>query len=112
MAINSVAIASTDTVLLLVPAGKQYAVTTILVCNTWTPNPLDEDDGKTTFDMHLVQQGDPKNTTNQVINDLELPAGETFTFDSEKIILGDGDSIVVVGDSPNTLSATVSYLEV
>ena len=51
-------------------------------------------------------------TTNQVINDLELPAGETFTFDSEKIILGDGDSIVVVGDSPNTLSATVSYLEV
>jgi hypothetical protein len=47
-----------------------------------------------------------------VINVLELPAGETFTFDSEKIILESGDRIVIVGDSPTTLSATVSYLEV
>lgn len=112
MAINSVAIASTDTTLLTVPAGKQYAITVIMVCNTWTPNPIDEDDGKTNFDMHLVAQGDPKSAINQVINELELPAGETFTFDTEKVVLSEGDSIVLVGDSPTVLSATVSYLEV
>jgi hypothetical protein len=38
MAIESTAIASTDTNLLLVPGGKSYAVLTIMVCNTEAPN--------------------------------------------------------------------------
>lgn len=112
MAIVNAAIASIDTTVLTVPAGKQYAITTIMVCNTWTPNPLDEDDGKTNFDMHLIPSGDAKSSVNQVINELELPAGETFTFDTEKVVLGEGDSVLVVGDSPTNLSITVSYLEV
>ena len=51
------------------------------------------------------------------MHDLSLPAKETFTFDSEKIILEQGDKIVLIG-SPDigagltNLSATVSYLEV
>jgi hypothetical protein len=125
MAINSVAVANTDTDLILVPdpfvgwdpatsdqPPVRYAITTIMVCNTTVPNPVHEEDGLTNFDMHLVKKDDPKNDTNKVINVLELPAGETFTFDSEKIILESGDRIVIVGDSPTTLSATVSYLEV
>jgi len=47
-----------------------------------------------------------------VVRNLILPAGETFTFDSEKIILEEGDKIVLLGESPTNLSATVSYLEV
>jgi hypothetical protein len=112
MAINSVVINSTDTLLLEVPAGKTYAITTIMVCNTWTPNPLHEEDGKTNFDMHFIQSGQPRGNDNLVINQLELPAGETFTFDSEKVILEEGDKVVVLGDSPNNLSATISWLEV
>jgi len=60
------------------------------------------------------------NTVTRVINNLELPAGETFTFDSEKIVLDVGDKISFVAEpdlgAPNAgltnLSATVSYLEV
>lgn len=112
MAIENVAIANTQTTLLTVPAGKQYAILTILICNTATPNPLHEEDGLTNFDMHLIKSGDPKSDINQVLNTVELPAGETFTFDSEKIVLEAGDSIVLQGESPAVLSATVSYLEV
>ena len=47
-----------------------------------------------------------------VVRALVLPAGETFTFDSEKIVLETGDKIVALGESPTNLVATVSYLEV
>jgi hypothetical protein len=112
MARASTAIASTDTNLLLVPAGKSYAVLTIMVCNTDAPNPVHSEHGLTNFDLHFVASGDAKSNTNMVIRSLLLPAGETFTFDSEKIVLEAGDKIVALGESPTNLSATVSYLEV
>lgn len=112
MAINSALIGTTDTNLLVVPAGKSYAITTIMVCNYYTPNPSNPDEGKTNFDMHFIQSGQPRGNDNIIINQLELPAGETFTFDSEKIILEEGDTVVVLGDIPTNLSATISWLEV
>jgi len=94
-----------------VPTGKTYAITNILVCNNSTS-------AAATFDMHLVKNGTTlSNAVTRIVHDLSLPAKETFTFDSEKIILDAGDKIVLIG-SPDigaaltNLSATVSYLEV
>jgi len=112
MAIANVAIANTDTVLLEVPAGVRYAVTNILICNTADYNELHEEAGITNFDMHLVENGQPKSTTNKIVNAQIMPPGETFTFDSERIILEEGDSIILMGESPTNLVATVSYMEV
>jgi hypothetical protein len=94
-----------------VPAGKTYAVTNILVCNSSLTTAA-------SFDMHLVPQGIPlSNSVTCVVRNLELPAGETFTFDSERIVLETGDAIVFVAEPDSgagltTLAATVSYLEV
>jgi hypothetical protein len=112
MAIEYTTLGNTDTTLLTVPPGTRYAITTIMVCNTWTPNPEHEEDGETNFDMHFVKNGDVKTNANMVIRNLILPAGETFTFDSEKVILDPGDRIVFLGESPTNLSAMVSFLEV
>lgn len=112
MAIENASIGTTDTILLTVPSGKRYAITTIMVCNVYTPNPSDPDEGETNFDMHFVKDGDPKSNINMVIRSLNMPAGETFTFDSEKVILEEGDKVILLSDSPANLSATVSYLEV
>ena len=112
MAIQSTAIGSTDTDILTVPAGKTYAVLTIMVCNTEPANPIHLEHGESQFDMHLIPNGGAKSNTNMVINDLVLPAGETFTFDSEKVVLAAGDKITMLGASPTVLSATVSFLEV
>lgn len=118
MAIENSFIDITETNVLTVPAGKNYAITTIIVCNTYIPT-LDEDEGLANFDLHLVPNGQSLSDSNRIIKDLNLRAGETFTFDSEKIILESSDSVVAIGspDDPSnpgstTLSVLVSYLEI
>jgi len=110
MAIVNAQLTSTQLDILTVPAGKSYAITNILVCNQ------DETDDAT-FDLHFIPSGDPMdNAITRVVNNLTLPAAETFTFDSERIVLEAGDTVSFVAE-PNVggltvLSATVSYLEV
>ena len=112
MAIESTAISSTDTDLLVVPAGKSYAVLTIMICNTEAPNPVHPEHGQTNFDLHFVKSGDAKSNTNMVVKEMPVPGGETFTFDTEKVVLEAGDKITVLSQAPLNLSITVSYLEV
>jgi hypothetical protein len=47
-----------------------------------------------------------------IVNNALLPGAETFTLDSEKIVLGAGDVIKVAQSGNNNLSVVVSYLEV
>jgi hypothetical protein len=111
MAIVNQQLTTTQLDLLTVPANKSYAITNILVCNNGGVNAAQ-------FDIHLIPQGDTlNNAVTRVINNLELPDGETFTFDNEKIVLEAGDKISFVaqpdiGAGLTYLSATVSYLEV
>lgn len=119
MAVVNAVIKNTPTDGILVPASKSYAVTNILVCNNGTAT--------ASFDMHILPSSTPTidNYLTRVINNLELPAGETFSFDSEKIILEAGDRIIFEADPATTvparvlvdptytdLSVTISYLEV
>lgn len=110
MAIVNAQLTTTDLEILTVPAGKTYAITNILVCNNSASS-------SASFDLHFLS-GQPKNNSiTRVINNLELPAEETFTFDSERIILEAGDKVLFVaepdiGASLTNLSAVVSYLEV
>lgn len=110
MAIVNQQLTTTQLDMITVPASKSYAITNILVCNNGT--------AAASFDMHLIPQSSSlSNTVTRVINNLELPVGETFTFDSEKIVLEVGDKISFVaepdiGAALTDLAATVSYLEV
>lgn len=100
-----------------VPEGKSYAITNLLVCNNGSSDVY--------FDLHIVPFGVTlSNNVTRVLNNLTLPGGETFTLDSEKIVLEAGDRLVLRADPDNgtgagpyggnktDLSATVSYLEV
>ena len=55
-------------------------------------------------------------TVTSVVRRLSLPAGETFTLDTEKIVLDAGDSVQVNGSAPASgtgrLACTVSYLDI
>ena len=89
-----------------VPQNKTYAITNILICNPSTSDTI-------AFDMHLVPFNDPIDTnTTAVVKSLSLPPGETFTFDTEKIILEENDLVYALTTSPEVISATISYLEV
>jgi hypothetical protein len=110
MAIVNQQLTITQLDMITVPASKSYAITNILVCNNGVAS--------ASFDMHLIPQGTSlNNLVTRVINNLILPAGETFTFDSEKIVLDVGDKLSFVaepdiGTNLTNLAATVSYLEV
>tara|TARA_Y100000589_G_C26740012_1_gene461313 strand:+ start:17 stop:382 length:366 start_codon:yes stop_codon:yes gene_type:complete len=109
---------STQNPVITVPAGKSYAITTVLVTNTYSPNDPDPGTHNATFDLFFVKSGEAlANKVNCVVRQLTLPAGETFTFDTEKIILEAGDRIFCIGSpdigsSLTDLAITVSYLEV
>jgi hypothetical protein len=102
MAIVNAQLKTTQLDVLTVPAGKSYAITNILVCNT-------DNSADASFDMHFIPDGDPlNNKVTRVINNLTLPAAETFTFDSERIVLEEGDRVSFVAgpeDIPTALNA-------
>ena len=100
MAIAQAAIGNTDTVVLTVPASTSYAITTIMVCN------------HTSFDLHFVKSGQAKSNTNMVVKEMPVAGGDTFTLDTEKVVLEAGDKVTVLSQAPLNLSITVSYLEV
>lgn len=110
MAIQSTAIGTSNTD--LYTSSGNTAVTCIWVCNTATYNPLDPTSGLTYLDLHFVKQGDGVTNTNLIVNQLPVPAGETVTFDTEKIILDNGDRVVASTASPANLVATISVLSV
>jgi len=101
-----------------VPSGKRYAITTIMVCNTYDPNDVNAGSNTASFDMHLRKSGQPlNNSVTTVVRELELPAGETYTFDTEKVILDQGEEVSFVaqpdiGAGTTNLAVSVSYLEV
>ena len=111
MAIENDQLTTTQKDIVTVPASKSYALTTVMVCNT-------DSAATAQFDMHLIKSGEAlTNAVTMVVNNLQLPAGETFTFDSEKIVLEAGDKLSFVaspdiGGGLTHLAATVSYLEV
>jgi hypothetical protein len=93
------------------------AITTMILCNTDTPNPADETDNAITVNIHLVKPTQGANSTNLIVSQLIVPAGETVFFSDERIIL-DGsaiygaDSVFVEVDVSNKLVFTVSSLPV
>jgi hypothetical protein len=110
MAIVTNRLTTTQLDAITVPSNKSYAITNILVCNNGS--------AAATFDMHFIPSGSAlSNNVTRVINGLSVDATETFTFDSEKIVLSTGDKISFVaspdvGSGNTNLSAMVSYLEV
>jgi hypothetical protein len=118
MAIVNQTLTTTQLDIITVPAEKQYAITNILVCNTYDPGAGDAASHDAIFDLHLIPSGQAlSNVRTTVVRQLTLPAGETFTFDSERIVLGAGDIVSFVaepnlGAGTTDLAATVSYLEV
>lgn len=100
--------------------GRERAVTTIILCNTGTPDPagIDETINSAVVDVYLVSpdKGGLVNSSTKVISNLIIPAGETVFFSEERIVLDSGDEIRVGADYPNnstgpgSITATVSSL--
>jgi hypothetical protein len=86
------------------------AVTTIMICNTAAINLTDETVNSVNVNVYLVKAGGSYSTTNQVVNTLIVPAGETVFFSEERIVLDPNDEIWIGTSTANAVAVTVSSL--
>jgi len=49
--------------IITVPSGKRYAITNIMVCNTYDPGGSSPEAETSVFDMHLLPSGEALSTT-------------------------------------------------
>jgi len=91
------------------------AITTVIVCNKVVFDPVNPLTGQTTLFLWAVPAADvPGGVLDKhlIVNGLPIPAGETVTFDQEKMVLASGDSLFAKSTSPANLVVTVSTLAV
>lgn len=91
--------------------GSEYAVTNMMFCNVSAAD--------VTLDLWIVETGGSVGDSSRVINELLIPVGETFSFDTEKIILAPTDRIYAETKTASTgtqvddaVGVTVSYMRV
>jgi hypothetical protein len=106
MAIYNTAITATSegSAQLLASGSGNRAITTIIVCNTSGAD-------KTLTLYAIPTPGTTASSSNMIVKTLTVPAGDTISFDQEKMVLATGDEIRAICDASG-LTATVSILAV
>ena len=96
MAIANLLIDGTNQSIVTVPARKQYAILTLVVCNTLAEDPTGANDKL--FDLYIVPAvASPIGGIHrlvpqtQIAKAVKVAGSDTFTFDTEKMVLGAGD---------------------
>ncbi len=104
MAIYNTAITATSIPATTLASGSgQRAITTVIVCNT-TGSDLN-------LTLYAVPSGGSAGDGTMIVNALSIPAGDTVSFDQEKMVLANGDSLQAVASNTG-LTATISVLSV
>ena len=104
MAIRNETLTMAGLNIFLCPANQEHAVTCVVFCNI-SASPV-------TISVYAVPSGGSVSPATQVIKSLSLPASETFTFDTEKFVLGDGDRLHATCSAEASVTATVSSMRV
>lgn len=80
------------------------AIVTAYFCN-FGLNPI-------TFSVHAVPAGAAPDLFNLIYSNVNITSGDTYVWDSEKLILGDGDAIWAVASEDDTVAVTICDVEV
>ena len=90
--------------------SSDMAITVMLFCNTNLPDPLDAEAGKQLLDVHVVPNGGIVSTTNKIVNQVPIDAGDTFTFSTVRLVLSPGDRVFALTTDSAAISVTISYV--
>lgn len=81
---------------------QEHAVTCLIFCNISTTDPV-------VLNLTATPES---GTARALVKDLTIPATETFTFDTEKLVLSTGDKLTATADVDSRLEVTVSSFRV
>jgi hypothetical protein len=73
---------------------------------------MNDHSSSVTVQVHVVLDGDSADSTNKIIKDLIISAGDTYVIDTERLVLGDSDTIQASASVSNVVHATLSYIGV
>ena len=104
MALLSTIVANSNTPIISGVVNHVRAVTCIFFCNT---HATDID----TITVYAVPSGSTAGDDTTIIKSTDINATDTLTFDTEKLLLDPGDSIIGICTT-GTISATASYTDV
>jgi len=104
MTLRSTLLSNIEGPIITVANGQQYAITSMFFCNTTNSDSI--------LQVYLVPGNGSATNENKIIHNLLIGPGDTFTFDTEKIILDSKDSVNAKADPAGSLSATLSYVRV
>lgn len=87
----------------VITATGTIATTVINFCNTSSTQ-------SGVIDVCIVNSGDVPKLENMVLTQYPIPTQDSFEYNTEKYVLGNGDYISVSGSITNIISAVVSYI--
>ena len=104
---------ATDTT--LYTSTGENAITVMIFCNTGTVDPADESVNAVKLWLHVISSGSTVSDSFAIAKNLTIPPGETVFFDTERLVLGNGQFIsgrLLATNGNGSITATISTLAV
>jgi len=110
MSVQCTAINTTNTT--LYTSSGNSAITTVIVTNLNAYSAGTPTVGTTNLSLFVVPGGGTPNYSNMIVNALPVVASETFTFDNEKVVLSNGDTLVALASGASGISPQLAAVQI
>jgi hypothetical protein len=81
------------------------AITSMFICNFDTTNDCH-------VTVYLVPSGDSADDTTTIFKQLNIEAGDTYIFNTERFLLANGDTVKMTAETAGDLSSMISYTSI
>lgn len=81
------------------------AITSMFICNFDTTNDCH-------VTVYLVPSGDSADDTTTIFKQLNIEAGDTYIFNTERFLLSNGDTVKMTAETNGDLSSMISYTSI
>lgn len=100
MAISNTSINNTNTDIYV--SSGETCVVSAFFCNHDNATAI-------TFSLYLVPSGGSVGTGSIILKNISLNASDTYIFNTERMVLGNGDKLVAIASNTGLVTATISY---
>jgi hypothetical protein len=83
----------------------ETGITTLLICNHHASTDA-------VVDVYVVPDTGTAGNANQILKSLTIVASDTFVMDMEKLVLSDGDTVVIRSDVSDVVNSVISSMAV
>lgn len=102
--ITATNLADTSQTDVFVSSGEN-GITTLMICNHTTSTDA-------VIDAWVIPNGSVISNANQILKSLTIVASDTFVMDMEKLVLSNGDKIVIKSSVADAVNSVISSMAV